>query len=37
MSDESKGKGPVGALVWMICFLVVLALAWMNVYLRLWF
>ena len=37
MDDEPQGKGPIGALVWMIGFLVVLVLAWMNVYLRLWY
>lgn len=37
MGDESKDKGPVAALVWILLFLVIMGLAWMNVYLRLWF
>lgn len=37
MGDESNERGPVAALVWILLFLVVMGLAWMNVYLRLWF
>ena len=37
MSDNREEKGPVAALVWMLLFLALLALGWMNVYLRLWF
>lgn len=28
---------PVGALVWIVIYMVLLALGWLNVYLRLWF
>ena len=37
MSDEPNDRGPVAALVWILLFLVVMGLAWINVYLRLWF
>lgn len=37
MDEEHDEKGPVGALVWILIFLALLALGWLNVYLRLWF
>lgn len=37
MSDEQKDGHPRGAFVFMILFLLILALGWLNVYLRLWF
>jgi len=37
VSEEPEGRGPVAALVWMLLFLAVMGLAWMNVYFRLWF
>ena len=37
MNDDSKERGPVAALVWILIFLAIMGLAWMNVYLRLWF
>ncbi len=37
MSDHDNEHRPIAGLVWMAVFLVVLALGWLNVYLRLWF
>ena len=37
MSEEPNERGPIAALVWMLIFLALLALGWMNVYFRLWF
>ncbi len=36
MSEHDEER-PVGALVWIVLYMVLLALGWLNVYLRLWY
>ncbi len=37
MSDDGKNGHPRGAFMFMILFLIILALGWVNIYFRLWF
>jgi hypothetical protein len=36
MADEERGEHPRGALLFMLIYLAVLSVLWLNAYLRLW-